>query len=270
MNKKIFIEPIGGLANRMRMIASYIEFAEKKGLDVSCVWNINNELGASFHSLFRDTDRVRFVSDKKFKLYSSNQKNLLKRWLVTFLNKCKGYHFVVKDSDVAIYGDNLEGILSKHVCMYVCTCEELKYATDFSMFKPNYDLQTIIDTYCEQFTKNTIGLHIRRTDNVLSIEKSPLSLFENAILEELSVNAETKFYVTSDDETVEKSLKERFSDKVIIREKQYGRGDEQGIKDAVIDLYLLSKTKKIYGSYWSSFSDIASRIGQIPLLVLSK
>ena len=78
MNKKIFIEPIGGLANRMRMIASYIEFAEKNGLDVSCVWNINNELGASFHSLFRDTDRVRFVSDKKLKLYSSNQKNLLK------------------------------------------------------------------------------------------------------------------------------------------------------------------------------------------------
>ena len=261
MNKKIFIEPIGGLANRMRMIASYIEFAEKNGLDVSCVWNINNELGASFHSLFRDTDRVRFVSDKKLKLYSSNQKNLLKRWVVKCLNKCNGFHFVVKDSDIAIYGDNLEGILSKQVCMYV---------TDFSMFIPNYELQSIIDTYCEQFTMNTIGLHIRRTDNVLSIEKSPLSLFENAIQKELLVDAKTKFYVTSDDETVEKSLKEKFADKVIIREKQYGREDEQGIKDAVIDLYLLSKTKKIYGSYWSSFSDIASRIGQIPLLVLSK
>lgn len=154
--------------------------------------------------------------------------------------------------------------------MYVCTCEELIYATDFSIFLPTDELQVIIDECSKQFKPSTIGLHIRRTDNISSIENSPLYLFENAINDELAKNISTNFYVTSDDAKVEMELKQKFGNKIIIRQKQYERENEAGIKDAVVDMYLLSKTSKIYGSYWSSFSDIASRIGNIPLIVLKK
>jgi hypothetical protein len=43
--------------------------------------------------------------------------------------------------------------------------------------------------------------------------------------------------------------------------KELNRNSQQGITDAVVDMFCLSKTKYIYGSYWSSFSDIASVIG---------
>ena len=39
--------------------------------------------------------------------------------------------------------------------------------------------------------------------------------------------------------------------------------------DSVVDLYSLAATKKIYGSYLSSYSEVAAQIGQVPLEVLS-
>ena len=61
-----------------------------------------------------------------------------------------------------------------------------------------------------------------------------------------------------------------FEGKIIVYKKEMNRDTPNGIRDAVVDLYCLSKTKYIYGSYWSSFSDIAARIGEIRLITLNK
>jgi hypothetical protein len=41
-----------------------------------------------------------------------------------------------------------------------------------------------------------------------------------------------------------------------------------GIQDAAIDLWILSRTQKILGSYRSSFSETASEIRGIPLKII--
>lgn len=48
------------------------------------------------------------------------------------------------------------------------------------------------------------------------------------------------------------------------------RQDENGIADAVVDLFILSRTQRLYGSYWSSFSEVAAQIGNIPLEIVRK
>lgn len=58
-----------------------------------------------------------------------------------------------------------------------------------------------------EFSERTIGVHIRRTDNVVSIQSSPLENFTNIMDEEIKKNANTKFYVASDDDEVKESLK---------------------------------------------------------------
>lgn len=121
---KIYIEPQGGLANRMRVISSYITFAEKYGIETFCVWSVNNELGATFNSLFKDNPRIKFKNNIP-RLYSSYQEGWLKRLLVFIYNMFNGFYFVVKNNDIIRYGNTLEPILvtkCKHdnVCMYVC------------------------------------------------------------------------------------------------------------------------------------------------------
>ena len=36
---------------------------------------------------------------------------------------------------------------------------------------------------------------------------------------------------------------------------------------AVVDLFVLSKTRRLIGSYWSSFTDTAAELGNLPLTI---
>ena len=40
------------------------------------------------------------------------------------------------------------------------------------------------------------------------------------------------------------------------------------IREGVADMYTLARTQKIYGSFQSSFSNIAAQLGRVPLEIL--
>jgi hypothetical protein len=67
--------------------------------------------------------------------------------------------------------------------------------------------------------------------------------------------------LATDDAQEEKLLKNRYGSRIITHQKVLDRSSLQGIKDAMVDLYTLSATDAIWGSYWSSFSDMAATIG---------
>ena len=46
------------------------------------------------------------------------------------------------------------------------------------------------------------------------------------------------------------------------------RNTLDGMQAAVIDLFCLANTNRIYGSYWSSFSEIAAQIKKAELVIV--
>lgn len=120
-----------------------------------------------------------------------------------------------------------------------------------------------VQEYCN-VDHNTIGIHIRRTDNKQSILHSPTYLFESRIAERIEQDADAKFYLATDSIEEEKRLKEIFGDAIITFDnKDTSRNTFQGQVDAYVELLMLSKCGELWGSYYSSFSEIAARIGQI-------
>ena len=111
-------------------------------------------------------------------------------------------------------------------------------------------------------------MHIRRTDNVESIKFSPLELFLEKINFEVSENENVNFFLSTDDLNVEERIISEFGNKIITHKKEFSRQTVAGMQDAVVDMFCLSKTAVIYGSYWSSFSEISARIGEINLTTL--
>ena len=68
-----------------------------------------------------------------------------------------------------------------------------------------------------------------------------------------------------------KELKTEFGDAIVLQEhRRLSRGDRGGIIDAAVDFYALSRCGSIFGSYWSSFSDIAAEYGNCPLTILKE
>lgn len=122
--------------------------------------------------------------------------------------------------------------------------------------------------YLNIFDENCIGVHVRRTDHVKSRAYSPISLFFDAMQKEIDKNEGVRFFLATDSEIDRQLFIARFGERIITRNDVSERFSNNGAFDGVVDLLLLSKTKKLYGSYWSSFSDVASRIGCIERIVV--
>ena len=131
------------------------------------------------------------------------------------------------------------------------------------MFIPQDDIQQRIEKVVNRFSARTIGVHIRRTDNKVSIQASPLEKFTQIMDKEIKVDTNTKFYVASDDDEVKETLKAKYPTRIIALMDDTDRNSLEGMKFAVLDLFCLSKTKKIIGSVGSSYSQIAAEIGNI-------
>lgn len=272
----IIIEPVGGLSNRMRVIASAMLLQKKLKCKLVCIWNENTELNAPFHVLFENISGLRIQSKSKKYTYlkSSNQNTLLKKFVVKILNKILGIDYCIKQKDFKeLFGTKNIDIFefaNKHQNIYIHTGEEFgNNFSEFQRFKPIKEIQDKIEQVGIK-SDETIGIHIRRTDNIQSIENSPNELFIAKLYKEINRNINVVFFLSTDDPNIEKELINRFCDKIITREKVLNRNTITGIQDAVVDMYCLSKTALIYGSYWSSFSDISSRIGKIKFVPVTK
>lgn len=115
-----------------------------------------------------------------------------------------------------------------------------------------------------------IGVHIRRTDNILSIDNSPEDLFRDKINRLLEEDPSTRFYLATDSEKVKENFKNAFGDSIRHSERKTSRDTLDGICDALTEMYILAGCDAIYGSYFSSFSEAAAIIGDTKLYVVRK
>ena len=147
------------------------------------------------------------------------------------------------------------------------TCEQF-YGDDsyVSYLKPIEKLNSKLAERINQMkTKSFIGLHIRRGDNITSRDVSKSLDFERAIENELSIDVDAMFYLCTDDYREENNFKLKYGNRIMHFPVGLNRSRPKDIQNALLDLVMLSKSNKIYGSYWSSFSEVASAYGRVEL-----
>ena len=127
-----------------------------------------------------------------------------------------------------------------------------------------------IDAFAEGFSSHTIGVHIRRTDNKASILQSPTELFVDAIDKEVEQNDDTVIFLATDSEAIKDEMRSRYGRRLLTAGDEADRNSITGIKGGVVDMYTLARTNRIYGSFQSSFSELASQIGGVEVHVLRK
>lgn len=270
---KLIVIPYGGLANRMRAIDSAINIQKDNFCKVHVYWHQDSSCRCKFSDVFEPMDLVTDLStERKF--------NLLLRILVKgrkgvfsllfrFLSLIRVFkYFPTEDIDGQYEFATPRGKRYLFVVMetWEYFYEKDKVNTDFLKIKPNKTLDNLLTHIDEK----TVGVHIRRTDHKLSIQNSPLELFEDAMQMEISKDPDTNFLICTDDESVKKYFRESGKYKAYIPQGELSRNSSDGIQQAVGEMYALSKTKKILGSYWSSFSLMAAKLGGIDVDVICK
>lgn len=270
----LIVRPLGGLCNRLRTISSAYELANSTGSELKIIWDIDNHsLHAPFFKLFKSVPGItieeNYIDSKsKFALF------LLKRfWITNISATFISQPFLYKTIDEKWSEEKLKIYFEEHLKnnknLYVeCCWDFYPINKKYYLFKPVEELQKIIDVQSRKLNSDTIGIHIRRTDHTIAIKESPLELFLSKIKNLSDQNAHANFFLATDDKEVEDTFNQLFEGRIMTYSDHKSRSSDEGVQQAVIDLFLLSKTKKIIGSFWSSFSMAAAEIGGIELEVV--
>lgn len=266
------LRPTGGLCNRMLAIDSAIKLCRDIEQDLTIHWVQNHYLNAAFTDLFKpiqvEKPAISFeVTDQKWLLHSDRELAKNKQLIYNRLLKIyQRTHFNKVIQSLEVEGLLKSGFDFTRLANYNKTLISSfhrfysnRIAPEF--FQPTAALQAEIDRICAHFSAHTIGIHIRRGDHRRSIKLSPTSLFIEKMEADIAQNSETTFYLASDSDEEKRTLGQRFGDRLLMQDDQLGdRNSIEGMKRAVIDLYCLSNTNRILGSFYSTFSVVAAEL----------
>ncbi len=258
---RLYVEPYGGLCNRMRCVTSAYQYAVDHHMELTIIWCRLDECNCDFHSLFCFAGELKvhvieipYCDDARFqRIYYRVLKNVLKRAVKHF------YYFYNGEEQ-----DLQEGAYIRSFANWYPS--ENQYA----LLKLNEKLQARVDKLVEANNHNLIGVHIRRTDNTVSISNSPTELYFKQISKVREAYKGSKIYIASDDADEILRIRQYFGmdQTVILEGADRSRNTQQGIWDAAVELYILANCKAIIGSYYSSYTDTAAALYNIPKYIV--
>jgi len=273
---KLIIDPVGGICNRVRTILSGIALNRLLNKKLEVIWDTGSDLNCPYNLLFEKSDYFEIIDRKEsgYPILSSYNNNILKRLVIKVINKYHGLDLTIEEHDLpkTFYRANYNPTeLAHKKNVYIRTCIAFFPCNDWHLFTPLPELRQRISANTATFSPSTVGVHIRRGDHSASIEKSPLALFEDAMKNELAKNTDANFYLATDNIAVQERLLTIFGNRIMmLQNKDFSRDTRKGIHDGLVDLYSLSRTNKIIGSYDSSFSETAAAMHNIPLVTVNK
>lgn len=263
----ITIKPTGGLCNRLRVINSGVQLAEQINRPLKVLWTISPDLHCSYFSLFESPDTFEVIDVKYTKPPTS--KRLKKIYSICSLGlKRLRYTIVLQQNRIdQLRKQNYDfNQLRSYKTIYISCCGRFyPFQQCFEFLRPVDQIQQVVDKYVEQYEAYTVGVHIRRTDHQVAIQFSPDDSFIKAMNDEIQKHPNVKFFIASDCPEVMSRFTSEFRSRVISHTKDFSRGTQKGVQDALVDLLCLSRTNKIIGSYYSSFSETAAHLKGIPL-----
>ena len=270
-NDIIVLQPYAGLGNRLRALDSAVELSSLLSRKLQVIWDKTPDLYCSYNQLFEPSDKYEVIDNKPIKFIWSCNKRLAHQLNKMNIKYPFRYDITLYEKDIRNLNSinfDFKDLKKYHSIYFRINGRFIDPANSFTFLKPLPEINAIIKNVYHNFSEKTLGIHIRRTDNTKSICHSPDELFIHKIKEEIEKDSNVKFFLSTDSNETEKVFKNLFPERCITYEKEISRNSTQGMIDAVVDMFCLSKTNKIYGSFYSTFSHAASKIGNIPLEVL--
>jgi hypothetical protein len=258
ITNSIIIKTEYGLGNRLRALASAYSIAKKTNKKLYLIWIPDFHCDCNFNDLF--SNNIHIIND--LSIINTNDFDI--------------YDYIV-DKNKYINIDTSKNIFITSNCILnneyrVCYFNEFLLSLD-----PVDEIKKII---FENDYSNCIGMHIRMDggenyqtnqaelgsnwkDEEISLmyKYRNLSHIDNFIIQinnEINKDSNAKFFIATDLKFNYDKLINIYGDKIkYIKRDLYDRSLKQ-LYYAFADIYILSKCKKFYGSYWSSFTELVT------------
>jgi len=260
----IGIRPQSGLANRLRALDSAVALAEKLDSPLRVLWVRTPELNARYSDLFESDPRYPVTEEVSLIRDNGRAQYWLKK-MPFFRSSPTGATCLDHTAVVArVRSGQPFQELADSLPLYIETnWRFFRGPQPYHWLRPHGTLMQAVQQVTSRFSANTIGVHIRRGDNRKSIQHSPLEVFRDEMQRAVDADAGTAFFLSTDSDKVRRELVSLFGKRMHTRRPALSRLSRNGMRDALVDLLCLSRTSRIIGSYWSSFSEVAADIGGV-------
>ncbi|AYV86000.1 MAG: glycosyltransferase, partial [Solivirus sp.] len=288
--KRLIVNVKNGLGNRMRVLASAYVIAKETNRKLVVIWEADSHCQAKLtdlfklNFLFRDIVIVDCIDD--IDVNGSVQ---------YYIEECDyGYSDNIVYDYFKTKGAYIDDTLPQDIYV-ISACVLNNSHTSWEKethFLKHLEVTDDIGVAIYEFTFkhkvfDMIGLHIRmgqpienyQYEDISSYteeakasitkwrEKSHWSAFAKEMDFILKTQPNQKFLLCCDNPEIYREMSEKYKQTIVYLEKRHFDRSVDQIKSAVIDLMLLSKTKYIMGSNWSSFTEIAHRLSGTTLLM---
>lgn len=261
----ITVVPEGGLCNRMRVVASSWLLARAAGQRMRVLWYRTPDFNARFDALFA-ADGLPF---EIVELEALRRHDRLLWRLREPVRRLLGQTVIgPKQTAPGAFDTQALALQLRRPRVYIRTNTRLIFEPGmYALFRPVAALAERIAGLSPRLAQS-VGVHVRRTDNTTASAVSTLERFIALMQAERAADAKRPFFVATDSPAVMASLREIFGDGIWEHPKRaYARNDPLALADAVVDLYALGQCRKLIGSYWSSFTDTAAELRGIECLI---
>jgi hypothetical protein len=236
MTNKLILEPVNGLMNRFRSIASakiLSEFTNREFLlnwvpEYVCNVNISDLVEDGFFNIGYNVNRHSCY------YHSGPEKGSEQPFVGEMISTDREIVYLLAGGNFIPTGMGMMEFNNKK--------------SDFYRSIPF--VERIRNEYGDFFSKNNdyIGIHLRYTDR---IEYSPTIEYVESIISD----NETSIFICSDDRNVLNNLKSKFGDRILTYDTtSLNRASIDGSQQAIIEWLILANSKKIYYSAGSSYS----------------
>jgi len=249
----------GGLSNRIKCLISSMKIANKTERSLILYWPKDESCNCNLSDLFENKIKEiskeelrKVIKEKGYELYQNNL-NKNKRDFI-LVDSSRFEEFSLEDIQLRFEETPIE--VRKEILNYL---GKLKIKKEI-LTKVNYFIK-------KEFSKNVVGVHIRRGDFV-NLKTgigaiSPDESFIEEMKKEIEKNKNVKFFLATEDKETETKFRNIFGNKIIIYSKKTeNREDEGSVEEALIEMLILSRTNKILGSYGSTFTEMAWFFGK--------
>ena len=268
----LIIRVYSGLNNKLLPLISLLRIARKENKNVKCLWGPDAYTSKNiyeFTDLFKPIKNITFINENEYieSFYNGNNKIYNKlgsdRDRKEIIYKTNNYTNSVFFNIVHLISYESDNIIGNFVpypkesILKTDIIDELREVlTDLI---PTDEINEKINETVKQFNDNVLGIHIRSTDGgFVDVPKYDILKYIATYLEK---NESSKIYISCDTEALEKMIIDKFQSNILYFKNPFGKSYSDkfnrftyGTKNAVCEMFILSKCTNFVGTPGSSFS----------------
>ena len=255
-----------GLGNRIKGLISAMRLSRITGRKLLLYWENNQYLGCNFKDLFENDlaqitkKQLKEIKKENSKVYrdvleddyNSYKFIIIDTWKFQFLPK------EIPEGFSEIYPSEKANNIDFEFNRIPPEIRE-KLLDELESLRPRKEIVEFVDNFSkENKISECVGLQIRRGDTRFTVDGREKISSDDKFIKVINSLPNERFYLSTDGYNTLLLLKGMFGDRIIAYpEKEIKRSEKESVINGFKAILILARTKHLYGSYLSTFAEMA-------------